>query len=324
MVELLKGLSARHEVVLWAGAYDASRTYPELAAFPRVDVPPHGWLTWKAPAADAFVTNAFGAHLLALRHPRSVCYLHTLRSIYLRRAERPDLLVRRALDAAALRRAFAIATNSDFTARHAAARYRRHIDVIPPGVSQSFFEIPAQVGTYALYVGRLAPEKGVERLLRWSASLDMDLLLAGEGGAEYVAHLRSLAGPRVRFSGGVTGRALLDAYGQARFVVLMPHEEEFGMAALEAMAAGKPVIATREGGLSELVEPDTTGIFVADADELRAAALRLCSDDALCRRLGERGRQKARAYTWDRFTSDIERLCLSARDSQSARRRARP
>lgn len=317
VLELLKGMSARHDVVLWAGAYDPERTYPELAEFPRLDVPPYRWPVGKPPEADAVITNSFGSHLLALRHPRTVCYLHTLRSIYLRHAGRPDLLVRRALDGAAIKRAFAVATNTSYTGRLAAARYRRRIDIIPPGVDSSFFAMPLHVGTYALYAGRLAPEKGVERLLTWSAALDLDLRIAGEGAADYVAHLRALAGPRVRFLGGLTGSALLDAYNQARFVVFLPHEEEFGLSALEAMAAGKPVVASREGGLAELVDADATGLFVASADEYRRAVQRLLEDDALCTRLGERGRQKARAYTWDRFTRGIERLCLGASSERS-------
>lgn len=312
VLELLKGLSARHDVLLWAGAYDPEHTYPELAGFPRVDVAPYRWLAGKAPAADAVITNSFGSHLLALRHPRAVCYLHTLRSVYLRRAGRPDLLVRRALDNAAITHAFAVATSGAYTADRAAARYRRRVDIIPPGVDSSFFAMPPHVGGYALYVGRLAPEKGVERLLTWSAALDLDLRMAGEGAADYVAHLRALAGPRVRFLGGLTGGALLNTYNQARFVVFLPHEEEFGLSALEAMAAGKPVVASREGGLAELVAADTTGLFVASADEFRHAVQRLLADDTLCMRLGERGRVKAQAYTWDRFTSGIERLCQSA------------
>ena len=309
VLELAQGLSARHDVVIWAGAYDAAATYPELAAFPRVDVPPHGWLTWSPRTADAVVTNSFGAHLLALRYPRAVCYIHTLRSEYLRHAGRPDLFARRTIDAVAIGRARSVATNSMYTSNRAGERYHRHVEVIPPGVDSTFLELPLRTGAYGLYVGRLAPEKGVERLLRWSAPLDLELRLAGAGDASYVDYLRTLAGPRVRFLGGLTGQALLDAYRQARFVVFLPHEEEFGLAVLEAKAAGKPVVASPEGGLPELVRPDETGYLVSDADQYRAVTRRLIADDALCLRLGERGREQARAYTWDRFTRGIERLC---------------
>lgn len=313
VLELARGLSARHDVIIWAGAYDAAATYPELAAFPRVDVPAHGWLTWSPRTGDAVVTNSFGAHLLALRHPRTTCYIHTLRSEYLRHAGRPDLLARRALDAAAIHGARAVATNSTYTAARAGERYHRRIEVVPPGVDSAFFELPLSAGAYVLYAGRLAPEKGVERLLRWSAPLDLDLRIAGAGNADYVDYLRTLAGPRVRFLGGLTGQALLDAYRQARFVVFLPHEEEFGLTVLEAKAAGKPVVAAPEGGLPELVRPNETGYLVSDADQYRAATRRLIADDALCLRLGARAREQARAYTWDRFSRGIERLCLGVR-----------
>lgn len=312
VLELLRGLSAGHEVVLWAGDYDAARTFPDLAAFPRVDVPARGWLTWTPPPSNVVVANSFGAELLAIRHPRTVCYLHTLRSVYLRHAHRPDLLLRRGLDAAALCRAAAVATNSAYTAERAAARYHRSVEVIPPGVDSAFFALPERAGSYALYVGRLAEEKGVERLLRWSADLDLDLRIVGEGEAAYVAHLRSLAGPSVRFLGGLTGAALLDAYQGARMLVFLPRDEEFGIAVLEAMAAGKPVIASRDGALTELVEPDRTGVLVATAAEFQNAARRLLADDALCLRLGARARERAGMYTWERFVRNIERLCLAA------------
>ncbi len=313
VLELAKGLSVRHEVVLWAGAYDAPATYPELSGFPRVDVPVRGWLTWTPHSADAVVTNSFAANLLALRHPRTLCYLHTLRSEYLRRGGRLDLLARRGLDVVAVRRAYAVATNSDYTATRASERYHRSIEVVAPGVDSAFFKLPVHAGEYALYVGRIAPEKGVERLLRWSAPLDMDLWIVGDGKPEYVAVLRSLAGPRVRFLGGLTGQALLDAYCQARMVVFLPYEEEFGLAALEAMAAGKPVIASREGGLLELVNQYETGIFVTNQDDYHHAVNQLISDDTLCLRLGALAREQASAYTWDRFTRGIERLCLGER-----------
>lgn len=309
VLELAKGLSKRHDIHLWAGAYDPSATYPELAEFPRIDVPPRGWLTRTPRWADAVVTHSFGAHLLALRHPHTVCYIHTLRSEYLRRGGRPDLVVRRALDGAALHRAYAVATNSEYVARWAGRRYRRPIGVVPPGVDEAFLELPLAAGQHALYAGRLAPEKGLERLLRWGAGMDVDLWLAGAGQPDYVAHLRALAGNRVRFLGALTGQELLDVYRQARMVVFLPYEEEFGLAALEGMASGKPVIGIREGGLPELIEHEQSGLLVSSAEQYRAAVQRLCADDALCIRLGERARTTARAYTWDRYTDAIERLC---------------
>ncbi|MFI5274372.1 MAG: glycosyltransferase, partial [Ktedonobacterales bacterium] len=171
----------------------------------------------------------------------------------LRGGARPDLVLRRWLDGAALRRAAALAANSAYTAAVAERRYGRRVEVVPPGVDEAFFALPLAAGDYALYVGRLAPEKDIERLLAWTAGLPFDLVLVGAGEAAYVRRLRALAGPRVRFAGALTGGPLLAAYAGARFLAFAPHAEEFGLAPLEALAAGKPVLAVPEGGLTELV-----------------------------------------------------------------------
>lgn len=307
VLELLRYLSRSHDVILWAGGYDPARTYADLRQFPRHDVALAGWL-WQTPRADIVVTHSFGAHLLALRHPHTICYLHTLRSIYLGGERRPDLIARRRLDAAALRRAAVVLANSQFTAGEARQRYQRAAEVVPPGADDALFRLPEQTGDYALYVGRLAPEKGVERLIRWSAALPLDLILAGTGAPDYVARLRSIAGPRTQFRGPVTGDALLTLYSGCRFLVFLPYAEEFGLAALEAMAAAKPVVAAPEGGLAELVAHERTGLLVRDATELQTATLRLIASDALCLQMGRAAREHARAYTWERYTRRIEEI----------------
>ncbi|HEX6122011.1 MAG TPA: glycosyltransferase family 4 protein [Ktedonobacterales bacterium] len=310
-LELLKRLSARHEVELWVGGYAPARTFAGFEAFPRRELAAREWLTAR-PRADVVVAETFGAYLLALRHPRTVCYLHTLRAVYLAGGRRPDLLARRALDALALRRAAALLANSDFTAERAQARYGRRVAVVPPGVEEALFALPERVGEYALFVGRLAPEKGIERLLRWSREVPVELVVAGEGAPAYVARLRALAGPRTRFTGPLTGAALLEAYAGARYLAFVPHMEELGLAALEAMAAGKPVLAAPEGGLGALVREGETGFLVRDAAEFARASERLLGDEALCRRLGRAGRERARPYTWQRFAEGIEAACVAA------------
>src|SRR5947209_13737629 len=63
-LELLRRLSCKHEVVLWAGRYQPKATYPELADYPRRDLSPAEWLL-AMPVADAVVSQTFGSHLLA-------------------------------------------------------------------------------------------------------------------------------------------------------------------------------------------------------------------------------------------------------------------
>lgn len=310
-LELLRELSSRHDVTLWAGEYQPSTTFAGLAAFPRRELAAWEWFTAR-PSADLVVAQTFGANLLALRSRNVVAYLHTLRSRYLTPGHHPALRMRYALDQAAVRRARAVTTNSAYSARQIAAIYGQTARVIPPGANLKYMDIPPQVGDYALYVGRLAPEKGLERLLRWSRTLDCDLRLVGAGECAYERHLRSLAGPRVTFCGPLTNEALAAAYAGCRFLVLLAHSEEFGLAALDAMAAAKPVLATSEGGLADLVRDGSTGFLVQDAEQFTAASARLLTNATLCLQLGAAGRQVARHYTWARFAQEIERLGVAA------------
>ncbi len=308
-LKLLQYMEARYEVELWTSRYQPDQTYPELAGFRRRLLRAHEWLTIRPEEDAVVIAQSFGANLLALRHARTLCYLHTLRSRFLAGRLRPDLAARRVLDRAAIGRAAQIFTNSEFSAREIARRYRRVARVVPPGVDQEFFAATPIVGSFALYVGRLAPEKGIERLLDWSRSVALDLVIAGGGEPKFVAQLKAMAGPRTRFTGPVTGAALYRLYDSCRFLAFLPFGEEFGLSVLEAMAAAKPVLAACEGALPELVTDQVTGFLVGNPREFASAAGTLASDDALCLRLGLQGQRVARAYTWETFAADIERAC---------------
>jgi glycosyltransferase involved in cell wall biosynthesis len=307
-LELLKHLSRHHEVELWTGPYLPEATYPALADFPRRELRTYEWFTLR-PETDVVIAESFGAYMLALRHQRTLAYLHTFRSRYLSRSRRPDLLTRRLLDRAAIDCAARLYTNSAYSAAKALALYGREATILPPGVEEHYFTTPVSAGSYALYVGRLAPEKGLERLLSWSRDMPIELVVAGGGDPAYVARLRAIASPRTRFTGPVTGSALDQLYSDCRYLVFLPHGEEFGLAALEAMAAGKPVVAAREGALPELVAHGETGFLVGDAEDLRHATLELLQNDTLCLELGRRGREVALAYTWHHFAEGIELAC---------------
>jgi glycosyltransferase involved in cell wall biosynthesis len=307
VLELLRHLSRRHTVVLWAGNYQPERTYPELAAFERRDLTPAEWL-FRVPRADLVLTHSFGAHLLALRHSATISYVHTLRSRYLRGGARLDLVARRSLDRLALQRATALATNSAFAARAIARRYGRTAEVIRCGAAPELLALPGAPGSYVLYVGRIAPEKGLDRLIRWSEHLPLELHLAGDGDARYTAHLRARAGPRIRWLGPLRGDDLAQAYAGARCVVILADAEEFGIAALEGKAAARPVVALRSGGLPELVTDGLDGMLVDDAAGYRRAIERLAADDALASRMGAAGRERARAYTWEAMAAAVEQL----------------
>jgi glycosyltransferase involved in cell wall biosynthesis len=311
-LELARHLSMRHEVTLLASHYTPSRTFPDLARY-RLRITPAAMWLMQPLAIDAIVAQNFGARLLALRHPNVIAYLHTMRSIYLQGGARPDLALRRALDRRAARRAAHLLTNSAFTAMRAEAFYGRAPEVLPLGADDTLYGLEPHVGAYALYVGRLAPEKGVARLLEWSVGAPITLEVVGDGSAADHARLAPLAGAsasQARLRGPLTGDALTAMYAGARFFAFTPYAEEFGLAALDAMAAAKPVVAVRDGALPELVEDGVTGFLVRDAAEYRQAAERLIADDALCLRMGLAARERARAFTWERYSRRIELLCV--------------
>lgn len=149
---------------------------------------------------------------------------------------------------------------------------------------------------YGLFLGRLSNEKGVDVLLpALAAAGDPPFRIAGAGPAEARLHrqARDLGLTRTRFLGLVARGAVPDLLGNSRYVVTPSVcEENLPMNVLEAMSAGRPVIATRRGGLPELVE-DGRGLVVepSDAASLAEAIRKLARDPSLCRSLGAAGRR---------------------------------
>jgi glycosyltransferase involved in cell wall biosynthesis len=176
----------------------------------------------------------------------------------------------------------------------AARRFGAHdARVIPNGV-----ELPAVAGTetdppYVLFAGRLAKEKGVLELIE--AGRGLPLVVAGDG------PLRK----RIPQARGFVPRPELERlYDEAAIVACPSRREGFGVTCLEAMAHGKPVIATDVGGLRDLVVHEETGLLIPPRDRkaLRAALDRLLRDRDLRLRLGSAARERARTqFSWERI-----------------------
>ena len=180
-----------------------------------------------------------------------------------------------------------------------------------------------------LFVGRLTPHKGVDVLIR-ALPPDGALTIVGSEGHDpnfpergYPELLRSLAsGRRVRFAGAVNDAELATEYRRAVALVLPSVErtcygrtvavsELLGLVVLEAMASGTPVVASRVGGLPEVVEDGETGFLVPPGDvaALRERISRLLDDPALASRMGARARDRVLArWTWARCAQQ----CLAA------------
>jgi glycosyltransferase involved in cell wall biosynthesis len=323
VLELGRALIDHHEVRLLLGGFDPRRTYPELASLPYARQGRVDWLVARV-EADAIVTNSFGANLLALRNgPRVAYWVHSTRSIFLRSgARRLDLLLRRAIDFVAVRRAAQIVANSHYAAGRVRQLYRRDPDaVVYPGVDLALFQPgPAREPAYAISVGRLSAEKGIDRLIElWRDVPDLPLHVVGGGSPEVLHDLRSRAPSGVVFRGQLASRELGEAYRGASVAVFAPYGEEFGLAPLEAMASGVPVVAWRDGGLQETVIDGQTGYLVDDAVTFRQRVRLLLHDAQRRRAFGEAARARAEQFSWARTAAQMESVCrlLDVRNQNS-------
>jgi glycosyltransferase involved in cell wall biosynthesis len=169
------------------------------------------------------------------------------------------------------------------------------VHVIPNGVDTESLRPTDEDAGYALYLGRLSAEKGVETLLaaHESVSDEIRLRLAGTGPLEPTLRARY---PKADFLGHLSGAELADAIGKAAAIVL-PSEcyENCPVAILEAMSYGKPVVASNIGGIPELVVPGETGLLFPAGDRraLADCLSTLASSPALRRRYGAAGRARA-------------------------------
>jgi glycosyltransferase involved in cell wall biosynthesis len=182
---------------------------------------------------------------------------------------------------------------------------RRRLHVVPNGVGEKQFMSPrrAPVGEpfRLLFVGRLSPQKNVTRLLEAMALCKQPVRLTVVGDGEQTAQLRRTAHEldlhSVTFAGALFGSELRQAYAEADVFVLPSDREGMALVALEAMAAGLPIVATRVPGNVELLrdvavlaEPSPRGI-AQSLDEVVA-------DPHLFERLARRSAAAARSYTW--------------------------
>jgi glycosyltransferase involved in cell wall biosynthesis len=184
---------------------------------------------------------------------------------------------------------------SQFMRDAALHRFRsEQVVLLYNGVDTADIEASTRDEGYVLYLGRLSREKGVETLLRaHEAAGTWDLVVAGTGPLERRLQMRYR---NARFVGQLSGHSLKAMIGGASAIVV-PSEwyENCPMSVLEAMAYGKPVVASRIGGIPELVVDGETGLLfeAGDAAELQRQVSRLMGDASLRARMGAAGRIRA-------------------------------
>ncbi|MGH3739872.1 MAG: glycosyltransferase family 4 protein [Micromonosporaceae bacterium] len=192
---------------------------------------------------------------------------------------------------------------------------RGKVQVVPNGVQPQLWQIPQRAtaaararypttGPLIVYAGRLVYEKGVQDLLAAVPELrakhpGLHVAIAGDGPhrqelEEQVRQLR--IGSAVSFTGFLNDQELPALLAAADALVAPSRYEPFGMIALEAFAAGTPVVAASTGGLAEIIDPGVTGLTfpAAQPAALAASVDALLADEVLARRLARQAKTTAR------------------------------
>ena len=187
---------------------------------------------------------------------------------------------------------------------------KRRITVIPNVVSIPEKNVDPKAGDYVAYVGRISEEKGISILLDALRRLPhIPVCIAGTGPLMPII-LRN-APSNATFVGSLDQHGISEFYRKACMLVVPSLcFETFGLVAAEAMSHGIPVIASRIGGLPEVVDDGATGFLFepGNAEDLATKIKVLWKDPDLCRQMGQAGREKVlREYSEDQY---YDRLLL--------------
>jgi glycosyltransferase involved in cell wall biosynthesis len=204
----------------------------------------------------------------------------------------------------------AFIANSRFVSERMRRVWGRAADaVIYPPVETSRFQPARDLRAdergsrgYALVVSALVPYKRIELAVRAFTRLGRRLVIAGDG--PELGRLRREAGPSIQFLGAVAHEELPRLYARASFF-LLPGEEDFGIAPVEAQSAGRPVLALGRGGALETVVKGTTGLFFKEPS-VESLLDGVCAMDALAPRADTHLiHAHAERFAAARFTSEM-------------------
>lgn len=180
----------------------------------------------------------------------------------LRLALAPILALLRRWDFAAAQRVHHfIAISTEIQARIRRYYQRDSVVIYPPVEAAERFSPASTVEDYYLIVSRLIPYKRIDLAVKACTQLGLPLVIAGSGRDREA--LEAIAGPTVKFLGRVSDADLPDLMARCR-AFIFPGLEDFGIAPVQAQAAGRPVIAFKGGGALDTVIPQVTGEFFTE------------------------------------------------------------
>lgn len=177
-----------------------------------------------------------------------------------------------------------------------------------------------------VYAGRVSFEKRVDVLATAVRLLAGRARFAIVGDGPALNQLKEqLAGTGTVFTGFLDGKELSEAYASGDVFAFPSDSETLGFAAIEAMAAGVPVVAARAGGIPHIVSHEETGLLVApgDAEALAAGIARVLDEPELRDRLARNGRLEAERWSWRASTKALVERYHQAIRVESLSRQAR-
>ena len=198
----------------------------------------------------------------------------------------------------------------------------KKVDIIPNAIDSSKYQIPVDRGTIRqrygvgwgekliLCVGRLVPQKGVEYFIRAIPQIarshpEAKYIIVGEGWSRDILEAEAKAtghANKIRFTGFVSDKEVINLMASADALIVPSIYEPFGIVALEGMATGVPVVASKVGGLAEVIEHEKTGLFVypRNIDSIAWGIDKILSDPDHARWLTENAKDKLhKAYSWE-------------------------
>ena len=204
------------------------------------------------------------------------------------------------------------------------------ISICPNGAPQwRLPPAPLSAGNYLLFIGTLEPRKNVKGLLEaygrlLARSPDVPrLLVAGRADPDAAGVLAAMSRPpfagHVEYRGYVTPELRESVYKGAQALILPSFDEGFGIPALEAMAAGVPVIASNRGALPEVVGDAGLLVDPDDPESLTSAMAQMIGDASLRANCARRGLARARQFTWSQAARDTRRAYEDALDARRHR-----
>ena len=160
-----------------------------------------------------------------------------------------------------------------------------YIRTVPHGLPEQLLQPGSGAGGYLAFLGRISPEKAPDRAIRIAQMAGMELKIAAKVDRVDVDYFKAeieplLAQPHVEFIGEIAEHEKSEFLGNAAGLLFpIAWREPFGLAMIEAMACGTPVVAIRNGSVPEVIDEGVTGFIVDDEPEAAAAAQRLVELD---------------------------------------------